>query len=116
MKKVLLLLIFLIFSSGVLAQSGQYQLKVEHFEESRGDFNHERILKIPYSQMVLVENSLNSSSGFGLQMNFHGQLVAVDYMETMPDGSIQVILRREDGKNFYGYKPTIKAILVKKLN
>ena len=116
MKRIVLLLILLVYYSGSFAQSERYELKVGHFEESRGDFDHEKILKIPYSQIVLIENSLNSSSGFGLQMNFHGQLVAVDYMETMLDGSVHVILRREDGKNFYGYKPTIKAILVKKLN
>ncbi|MDC6365446.1 MULTISPECIES: hypothetical protein [Flavobacteriaceae] len=113
MKRNLLFVSFLILTTCFHAQQNKYQLKVEHFTESRGDYDHEKLLKIPQSQMILVQNSLNSSSGFGLRMNFHGQVVIVDHMEKMSDGSTQVILRREDGKNFYGFKPTIKAILVK---
>lgn len=112
MKRILLLLFFAGISA--TAQENTYKVKFEHFAESRGDYEHETLLEIPYTNVVVMEDSLNSSSGFGLRMNFHGHIVAVDYMETMPDGSIQVILRREDGRNFYGYKPTIKAVLINK--
>ena len=112
MKKKLPILLVLLMSMGVVAQE-RYQLKFEHFSESRGDFELDTLLEIPYTNVVVMENSLKSSSGFGLQMNFHGQVVYVDHMETMADGSVQVILRREDGRNFYGYKPTIKAVLVR---
>ncbi|MEX0316267.1 MAG: hypothetical protein AB3N18_18950 [Allomuricauda sp.] len=111
MKKVLLLLFLVVL--GVNAQQERYQLKFEHFSESRGDFEPGMLLEIPYSNVVMVENSLKTSSGFGLTLNFHGHIVMIDHMETLSDGSIQVVLRREDGRSFYGYKPTIKAILVK---
>lgn len=111
MKKILLLLFLVI--SVVSAQQERYQLKFEHFTESRGDFESGMLMEIPYSNVVMIENSLNSSSGFGLTLNFHGHIVVIDQMETLSDGNIQVVLRREDGQSFYGYKPTIKAILVK---
>nr|WP_299387163.1 hypothetical protein [Allomuricauda sp.] len=113
MKRFLPLIFLLVFGLSASAQQERFNLKVAHFSESRGDYEHEKLLEIPYSKVVMVEKSLNSSSGFGLQLNFHGQRVIVDQMETMPDGSVQVVLRREDGKNFYGFKPTIKAILAR---
>ncbi|WP_422349271.1 hypothetical protein [Flagellimonas sp.] len=113
MKRLLPLISLLLFGYAASAQQNQFSMQVMHFNESRGDFEHGKLLEIPYSKMVLVENSLNSSSGFGLQLNFHGHRVTVDQMETMADGSVQVVLRREDGRNFYGFKPTIKAILVR---
>ena len=112
MKKLMFLLVLTVWVTN--AQQNRYEIKFEYFTESRGDSELGTLLEIPYTNVVLVENSLNSSSGFGLTMNFHGQIVVIDHMETMPNGSVQVVLRREDGRSFYGYKPTIKAILVKR--
>lgn len=116
MRRILLrftvfLLLFSVFGS--IAQEGTYRIKFEHFAESRGDYEPGSLLEIPYSDVVVLNNSLNTSSGFGLTLNFHGNVVVIDQMDVMPDGTTQVVLRREDGRNFYGYKPTIKAILTR---
>ncbi|TXN38052.1 hypothetical protein FVB32_07095 [Flagellimonas hymeniacidonis] len=115
MKRQILFYLCFILLSGlqVTAQTKAQHIKFNHFTESRGDFEKGMLLEIPYSDIVMVDNHLNSSSGFGLTMNFHGNIVVIDQMDVMSDGSTQVVLRREDGRNFYGYKPTIKAILVK---
>lgn len=113
-RQVLFYLCFMLLSGlQVTAQNKAQHINFKHFAESRGDFEKGMLLEIPYSDIVMVDNHLNSSSGFGLTMNFHGNIVVIDQMNVMPDGSTQVVLRREDGRNFYGYKPTIKAILVK---
>ncbi|PWL40198.1 hypothetical protein DKG77_05075 [Flagellimonas aquimarina] len=115
MKAQILFYVCFLTLSGlqITAQTKSHQINFKHFTESRGDFEKGMLLEIPYADIVLVDNHLNSSSGFGLTMNFHGNIVVIDQMDVMPDGTTQVVLRREDGRNFYGYKPTIKAILVR---
>ena len=95
------------------AQQQSKTISFEHFANSRGDFEGGAVLEIPYSEVVMLNNPLNTSSGFGMTLNFHGNVLVVDYMEILPNGTTQVILRREDGKDFYGFRPTLKAILVK---
>lgn len=116
MKKRLLLLSVLGLLISVPAISQQQRITIEHFSESRGDSESAMLFEVPHSQIVVLNNSLNSRSGFGMTLNLYGNVVVVDQMETMPDGTTQVVLRREDGKDFYGYKPTIRAILSKNPN
>ena len=112
MKKGLLTLLLFAFVFSITIQAQQQRrISIEHFSESRGDSDKALLFEIPYSQIVVLNNSLNSRSGFGMTLNLYGNMVVVDQMETMPDGTTQVVLRREDGKDFYGYKPTIRAVL-----
>ena len=114
MKTQLLFFISTIFLSfQLVAQDRSHHISFKHFTESRGEAQKGLLLEIPYSDVVVMNNSLNSSSGFGFTMNFHGNVVVIDQMNVMPDGSTQVVMRREDGKDFYGYTPTLKAVLVK---
>lgn len=93
------------------AQTRVYQMGFEHFQESRGDSGNGLMAELPYTEVVLGHNPLNSRSGLGLTFNFHGHVVVVDQMDVLPDGSIQAVIRREDGRDFFGYAPTLKAIL-----
>ncbi len=107
------LLCFILLFSGIFlfAQTKDHQIEFEHFVESRGDAETGLILELPYSEIITSHRPLSSSSGLGKTFNFNGNTVVVDYLDVMQDGAIQVVLRREDGKDFYGYRPTIKAIL-----
>lgn len=112
MTRLLPLFLFCSMLSTTLnAQTQVYQMGFEHFQESRGDSDLELLAELPYTQVVLGHNPLNSRSGLGITFNFHGNMVVVDQMDVLPDGSIQAIIRREDGRNFFGYAPTLKAIL-----
>ncbi len=104
-------MLFTFFITVELQAQQQQRISIEHFSESRGDSDDALLFEIPYSQIVVLNNSLNSRSGFGMTLNLYGNMVVVDHMETMPEGTTQVVLRREDGKDFYGYKPTIRAVL-----
>ncbi|UJH66167.1 hypothetical protein [Allomuricauda sp. SCSIO 65647] len=112
MKRFLHTLFFcVLIITGLDAQTQTYEMGFEHFQESRGDTDNELIAKLPYSEVVLLHNSLNSRSSLGATLNFHGNVVVIDQMDIMPDGSTQIIIRREDGKNFFGYTPTLRAVL-----
>ena len=118
MDRRLLFQLFIVFFLGISmhAQESYRHISFEHFTESRGDSETGLLVEIPYSQLVVMENALNTRSGFGMRLNFNGTMVIVDQMEVLRDGRTQVVLRREDGRNFYGYKPTLKAILTNNQN
>ncbi|WP_435623691.1 hypothetical protein [Flagellimonas sp.] len=105
------ILLAILFCSFLGAQEHSKTISFEHFTESRGDSESGLILEIPQSQIIVLENSLRTRSGFGMRLNFNGAMVIIDQMEVLRDGRTQVVLRREDGRNFYGYKPTLKAVL-----
>ena len=112
MRQIFTCIIFLLGTTVVaIAQSGEFVKSYEHFEESRGDYESEQILTLPYEETVVLHNALNSRSGLGPTFNYYGTMVVVDQMDVLPSGDMLLVLRREDGRNFYGYRPTIKAVL-----
>ena len=116
MRRSITLLFLLIMSPVVFAQQTEFVKSYEHFNESRGNSENDQILTLPYEETVKLFNPLNSKSGLGATFNYYGTVVVVDQMDILPNGEMQLILRREDGRNFYGYRPTIKAILTKSLS
>ena len=111
MKQKITLLILLVFPFLLLSQNLNYTKTFEHFDESRGNAKNDYILTLPHEETVVLTSPLNSQSGLGATFNYFGMVVVIDQKNVMPNGEIQVILRREDGKDFYGYRPTIKAVL-----
>ena len=110
--KHLSLLLAIIFSTQMLtAQQDEYFKKFEHFVESRGNMESGLIITLPYQERVRLEQGLNSNSDIGPRFNYYGTVVIVDQMNVLPNGTKQLILRREDGRNFYGYTPVLKATL-----
>ena len=116
MIRLLLLSIFAFHFQAQYAQHETHQIDFEHFTESRGDSDTDLILELPRSVLAMGHTPLNSTSGLGKTFNYNGNVVVVDYIDVLNDGSVQVVLRREDGKDFYGYKSTIKAILKSSIN
>ena len=113
MKQIITLVLLLTILPVVSAQQTEFVKSYEHFYESRGDYENSQILTLPYEETVKLLNPLNSKSGLGPTFNYYGTVVVVDQMDVLPNGEMQLILRREDGRNFYGYRPTIKAVLTK---
>lgn len=111
MKQYFTPLILLVFPLFLSAQNEKFQKSFEHFDESRGDSDTSQMITLPYEETVLLYNALNSSSGLGPTFNYYGTIVVVDQMNTLPDGTLQLVLRREDGRDFYDFQPTLKAVL-----
>ncbi|WP_350286403.1 hypothetical protein [uncultured Croceitalea sp.] len=112
MKQYSTLIVLLFFAVSAFGQGENYVKKFEYFEETRGDWNGDLILTLPINETVQLQNTLASSSGLGPTFNYYGVVVVVDQVDILPNGNKQLIIRREDGRDFYGYRPTLKAILV----
>ena len=113
MKQLTTLIFILLMISSINAQQSEFVKRFNHFDESRGDVESGLILTLPYQEMVRLESNLNSNSGLGPSFNYYGTVVIVDQMNILPNGNKQLVLRREDGRDFYGYKSTLRAILIK---
>ncbi|MDT0606627.1 hypothetical protein [Croceitalea rosinachiae] len=113
MKQLTTLILFFFYISSTNAQQDEFLKRFDHFRESRGNVESGLILTLPYQEMVRLESNLNSNSGLGPTFNYYGIVVVVDQMNILPNGEKQLVLRREDGLNFYGYRPTLKAVLAK---
>jgi len=113
MKQLTTLTFFILITFSAQSQQNDFIKKFDYFIESRGNTDDNLILTLPYQEMVRLENKLNSISGLGPSFNYYGTTVIVDQMNILPNGNKQLILRREDGRDFYGYRPTLKAVLVK---
>ncbi len=113
MKQLFTLTVLLVVPLFLSAQQLEIKKKFAHFEESRGDASPQSIVTLPYEEMVVLRNALNSNSGLGPTFNYYGTIVVVDQMNVLPNGDMQLVLRREDGRDFYGFQPTLKAIVTK---
>ncbi len=113
MKQVFTLLFLLVFHASTFGQQESFQKSFKHFEESRGDTDYGDIVTLPYEETVLLTNQLNSTSGLGPTFNYFGTVVVVDQIDRLPSGEMLLVLRREDGRDFYGFRPTLKAVLSK---
>lgn len=111
MKDIFIGMLLICFSATLTAQQQTFVKSFEHFEESRGNAALGQILTLPYKETVTITRALNSRSGLGPKFNYYGTVVAVDQWNRTNSGKIQLVLRREDGRDFYGFRPTIKAIL-----
>ena len=103
-------LFFLFCFTSTIAQTG-YQLQSSHFEGTRGNSETELILNLPEQEIVQLENHLNTTSGFGWTFNYFGNVLVVEQLDILVDGTKQLVLRREDGKDFFSNRSTIKAII-----
>lgn len=61
--------------------------------------------------IVAVMGGLNNWDGMNNYFNVYGSKVIIQSREVAYNGIINITLRREDGRNFYGLYPTIRAQL-----
>ncbi len=112
MRKITFLVYVAFLANTAFGQQEAILKKFDHFQESRGNMESGLILTLPHQEMVRLEQNLKSNSGLGPSFNYYGTVVVIDQVNVLENGNKQVILRREDGRDFYGYRPTLKAILV----
>jgi hypothetical protein len=112
MKWSYILLFLTLLTSKLHSQEIEGIKRFEHFTESRGDSDNDLILTLPGQELVRLQQNLNSNSSLGPTFNYFGTVIVVDQVNVLPNGNKQLVIRREDGRNFYGYKPTLKAVLV----
>jgi hypothetical protein len=112
MKWILITTMLTLIATDLYSQDTEGIKRFEHFTESRGNSDNDLILTLPGQELVKLQHNLNSRSGLGPTFNYFGTVIVVDQVNVLPNGNKQLIIRREDGRNFYGYKPTLKAVLI----
>lgn len=105
---ITLLLVFTGFTA--FAQT-EFKKSFEHFEISSGDSKNNYIITLPQQEIVRIAGQMQGNSGFGPTFDYFGATLIIDQMDTLPNGTILAIVRREDGKKFYGHLPTLRAVL-----
>ena len=112
MKWIIMVGLFITTTTELYSQGTEGIKRFENFTESRGNSDNDLILTLPGQELVRLQQNLNSRSGLGPTFNYFGTVIVVDQVNVLPNGNKQLIIRREDGRNFYGYKPTLKAVLI----
>lgn len=69
-------------------------------------------MRFPITNSVVVLGGMNELDGMGDYFNVFGTKLLVDSKKPNSSGAHEVVLRREDGRNFYDLFPTLRAKLV----
>ena len=83
---------------------------VEEPETSYGEMRP--LVQLGSRKVVAVMGGLNDLDGMNNYFNFYGSKVIVQSKDILSNGIISFTLRREDGDNFYGQYPTLRAELI----
>lgn len=112
MKKLIYTILFLLL---VQSAKGQQLMKLRFLGagESETPFaNMWTSLDFKNETVVAVMGGLNDWDGMNNYFSIYGSKVLIENKDITYDGIINLTLRREDGRNFYGIYPTIRAQLV----
>ena len=112
MKKALLFITLVIIPFLVFSQE-QYKIIFDEFqivEDSSTSLNYQ--IKFPQTDKVVVMGGLNDLDGMNNYFNIFGGKLIVNQQGMNSDGSQSLILRKEDGSNFFDLFPTLRAKLI----
>jgi hypothetical protein len=103
---------FLLIIIGVLPMQGQQAgaLVFEGFQKMETGSpmtNYE--MNLPVNQVVAIMGGLKDWDGMNDYFNFFGSKLIIESRDNGLDGITYLVLRREDGLNFFDLFPTLKA-------
>jgi hypothetical protein len=109
-----LLLPYLLFFVVVQATAQEMSLLRLHAAQPWEPF-HEDVkqdLRSKNDKVIAVMGGLNDWDGANNYFNFFGAKVIIEKMDKTSYGSTTLVLRREDGQNFYGLYPIMNAEVI----
>jgi len=112
MKKLALIMIFAIITFSVTAQE-MFHLRLndyQYVENKDGGLNSQ--LKLPNNNATIIIGGLNDLDGLNNYINLFGSKLIVDSLNMGSDGIQNIILRREDGRDFFDLFPTVSGKLI----
>lgn len=99
------------FFWGGAQQTGLFVLDdYQKIETSYASTTHE--IQLPAEEVMAIMGGLNDWDGMNNYFNIFGSKLIVERMDVNSDGSKQLTLRREDGRDFYNLFQTITAKLI----
>lgn len=112
MKKTFL---FLVFAGILFSMNAQtmFQLKFDEYQymdRNIGVMGGQ--MKLPNGNAMVIMGGLNDLDGMNNYFNLFGGKLIIDSLDMGLDGTQKIVLRREDGQDFYNLFPTISARLI----
>lgn len=111
MKSVITTLIILLMGWSSNAQQ-VFVVEVEPFQQV--DLVHGSIgssISVPERMGMAIMAGTYNNEGLGKYLVFNGSQLRIESMDVALDGNIQVLLRREDGRDFFDKFPLLRARL-----
>ncbi len=110
--KALYIILFAFFSFVARSQE-HFILSFDTFQEvENSSTSLKSQIKFPIENSVIVMAGMNDLDGMGNYLNIYGSKLLVDSRKMTSNGQQEIILRREDGKDFYDIFPTLSAKLI----
>lgn len=111
--RITLFFVFIFVNSIIVTGQEQYRLSLDTYQEMENNSsamkNH---VSLPFANQIVVMGGLNDLDGMGNYFNVYGSKLIVDRLDYAENGIKYVVLRREDGRNFYEIYPTLRAKLI----
>lgn len=112
MKKIIL---YILMTLGPLVTNAQGLYHIS-FEQNQTQTNATSIntheIGLPVKGSAVIVGGLNDLDGMGNYLNVFGSKLIVDSLDIASDGTQNVVLRREDGNNFFNLYPSLRAKLI----
>lgn len=110
--------IFVITAVSANAQEKVYSLNAYEFEAPR----MEAVLDPAYRKLELdmdkhltipepLIRSIFNQGGIGKTVNIYGKALVIEEVNPLMDGSVELVMRKENGKSFFNYYPKVRARL-----
>ncbi|MEO0527424.1 MAG: hypothetical protein AAFZ89_09365 [Bacteroidota bacterium] len=112
MKYIYILLFASLISLHCNAQQ-LYRLQWENYQQTEvlsGALDKE--INLHGKNIIVTMGGLNDLDGAGNYLNMYGNTLIIDSLDILSDGTRNVVLRREDGKNFFNLFSTVRARLI----
>ncbi len=111
--RIVLLFVFFFMNPIFLVAQDQYRLSLETYQEMENNsLAISGQISLPFADQIVVMGGLNDLDGMGNYFNVFGSKLVIDDIENAKNGIKYVILRREDGRNFYEIYPSLRAKLI----
>ena len=112
--KVIFWILFLSINLFLIAQQPQvFYLEIEPDQQvDRVSGAPGSNVNVPVRSGIVVLDGAYDSEGLGQAIVFNGARLIIDSMSMGEDGWRNVVLRREDGRNFYDMFPTLKGRMI----
>ncbi len=111
MNKLLSILFVSICVSSSAQELFRLQFDTYQYVESKDGALGSHI-KLPNNNATIIMGGLNDWDGMNNYFNLFGSKLIIDSTDRSSDGIQNVVLRREDGRNFFDLFPTVSAKLI----
>ncbi len=118
MKRAFASLLIILLTLPILGQKSIGTISVydiNSIKPLQGAYNAIPLKNMPQVKSISLPDHLLSSiyrkGSIERTINVYGQSLIVESAESYPNGDVQLVLRREDGRDFYNLYPLVKAEL-----